>query len=89
MMTQAEMDREMNREISGCIAFALCPDKHVKRLAEQLTELDLLTTLIFTGRLSELLGSYSLDDLTKLLVKTKQIQKRNKKYERQHENNGL
>jgi hypothetical protein len=89
MMTQAEMDREMNREISGCIAFALYPDEHVKRLAEQLTELDLLTTLIFTGRLSELLGSYSLDDLTKLLVKTKQIQKRNKKYERQHENNGL
>jgi hypothetical protein len=64
-------DAEMNREISGTIAFALYPDRlrkdrYVKRLAERLENLDLLTALLIAGRLGELLRCHAIDGLTKL-----------------------
>jgi hypothetical protein len=67
-MTQTDRD---NREISGTIAFAVYPDRlrkdrSVKRLAERLENLDLLTALLIAGRLGELLSANAIDDLIKL-----------------------
>jgi hypothetical protein len=64
MTTQAGVDRK----IFGRYASSYQPEGRIKELAKHLENLDTLTALVLAGRLNQLLGSYAIDGLTKLIA---------------------